>query len=195
VTPPEAFRDHVERARQAGDPMAAFATLVTVDERGDPAARTVTLRDVDAAGVSITVNHDAPKARHLRANGRHELLAFFPSLMVQHRLRGAFRLLVDPDLEREWSRKPRPHQLADLYQAVGRPQSSEVASHEQLLAEVEALARRLEGRSLEMPPTVRRLVLRPTFVEQWLGSPGDRLHRRTAFERVEGGWTARTLVP
>lgn len=196
VSPVAAFAAHLEQARRANDPAAPYATLVTVDEQGAPAARTVTVRGVAADEVSIFVNARSPKVEHLRADGRYELLAFFPTLMVQYRLRGGFELRTgDPDLAREWRQKPRSNQLMDVYQAVGRPQSSEVADHELLRAEVQALADRLAGQPLDVPPTASRLVLLPTFVEQWLGSPADRLHRRTVFRRVDDAWTCTALVP
>lgn len=194
-SPLAAFRAHVEQARAADDPMSPYAVLATIDERGDPAARTVTIRRLDDEGISIFITNHSPKARHLEANGRYELLAFYPSLMVQYRIRGGLELRSDPELVREWSRKNRPSQLADLYHQLGRPQSTPIADHQLLRGEVQALASRLDGQRLEMPDTVSRLVLVPTFMEQWLGSVADRLHRRTSYERQGDRWIARTLVP
>lgn len=178
------------QAQAAGDAMALFATLTTIDADGWPMSRTVTLRSIDGESICLSVNLASPKCGQLQANRRYELLIFWPSAMAQYRLRGDYALEAVGDSD--WQRKPAHSCLADLYHSNHRAQSSVLPSREAMLAEAAGL--RLDDASLQ-PADVATLRLIPTEAESWLASPADRLHHRARHRLTSQGWQAELLVP
>jgi pyridoxamine 5'-phosphate oxidase len=185
--------DLFEQASRVSDPCAMFVTLVTLDDGGMPVARVITVREVTDNGLIASISATSPKVAQLAAD-KWEVLCFWPSLMIQCRLRGHARIQHDQATVASWRARPKASRLADTYHARGRSQSSPIASREVLLAEVDALAR-ASGDLTECPETVATLLLKPTQVEIWLGSVEDRLHDRRAYSLTHAGWSEQVLVP
>ncbi|MFB0825488.1 pyridoxamine 5'-phosphate oxidase family protein [Chromobacterium violaceum] len=181
-------------AIEQNDPCAHFATLITMDEEGQPASRIVTLRSLDANGIALLVNTDSPKIRHWRMNGKWELSGFWPTSMVQYRLRGDAELEQTEAVRRDWLAKPRSSRLADLYHQRVRPQSAPLPSRQTLLDELAALDAELEN-DAAAPPAVSCLLLKPKLLEICRASPADRLHDRRLHRWENGSWTETILVP
>lgn len=182
-----------QQARRANDPCATFVTLATVDDDGMPVSRIITVREVTEIYLVASVCATSPKVSQL-ATDKWEVLCFWPSLMVQCRLRGHARIQHDEATVANWRVRPNASRLVDTYHARGRSQSSPIESRELLLAEVDALARAF-GDPTECPETVATLLLRPTQMEIWLGSVEDRLHDRRAYSLTPTGWSEQVLVP
>lgn len=185
--------DLFERARHANDPCATFVTLVTVDTSGIPVSRIITVREVTSSGLIASISSTSPKVAQLAAD-KWEVLCFWPSLMVQCRLRGRARIQHDEVTIASWRARPKASRLADTYHARGRSQSSPIESRQVLLAEVDALAR-ASGDLSECPETVATLLLAATQMEIWLGSIENRLHDRRAYSLTPHGWSEQVLVP
>jgi pyridoxamine 5'-phosphate oxidase len=185
---------YFDEARSVGDPCATFATFTTVDTEGVPMSRVITIRDVSSAGITASVNAASPKVSQLLANGKWELLGFWPSLMVQFRLRGTATVVHDQFARSGWEKKSAESQLADLYHATVRSQSSPVPSREDFLAEVAQLRRSLPP-SIDPPESVVSLRMVPSIIEIWIGSPQDRLHDRRLYMLDSSGWSEQVLVP
>jgi pyridoxamine 5'-phosphate oxidase len=186
----------LEGARRAKDPGADWLNLVTVDSEGFPVARIMTIRGVSAEGVVVTVTRDSPKMRQLADNGRYEAHLFWPNLLGQVRMRGAYRIEDPPELAQGWRERAYGGKIVDLYQVHCRPQSSVVASREVLLQELAELRRRFPSdRAIEKPDEVVNLVLLPDFLELWIGDATDRMHDRRRYTRQGDGWFEEVLVP
>jgi pyridoxamine 5'-phosphate oxidase len=170
--------------------------LVTVDAEGFPVARILTIRGVSAEGVVVTVTRDSPKMLQLADNGRYEAHLFWPNVLGQVRMRGAYRIEDPPELAQGWRARAYGGKIVDLYQVHCRPQSSVVASREVLLQELAELRRRFpsEG-AIEKPDEVVNLVLLPDFLELWIGDATDRMHDRRRHTRQGDGWLEEVLVP
>lgn len=188
-----AFSEHLQTAAGVDDPNATFGVLTTLDSQGAPASRMVTLRQVTAQSLTLNINALSPKAEHLRANGHWELLCFLPSLKVQYRFRGEASFFSDLALQREWQAKPRNSRLADIYHATVRQQSSILPDRHTLLDEIAMLS---QDTAIHCKPdSVVNLLLSPTWIEQWVGSPKDRLHHRRVYCWDQVLWRLQTLVP
>jgi len=186
----------LEGARRARDPGADWLNLVTVDADGFPVARILTIRGISEEGVVVTVTRDSPKMRQLAAGGRYEAHLFWPNLLGQVRMRGAYRVEDPPELAEGWRARAYGGKLLDLYAVHCRPQSSIVASREVLLEELEELRRRFPAeQEIEKPDQVVNLVLVPDFLELWIGDATDRLHDRRRYTREGAAWREEVLVP
>jgi pyridoxamine 5'-phosphate oxidase len=158
-----------------------------------PVSRIITVREVTGNGLIASISATSPKVAQLVAH-RWEVLCFWPSLMVQCRLRGHVRIQHDDATVASWRTRPKSSRLVDTYHASGRPQSSPIESRETLLEEVEPLAR-TSGDLTECPETVTTLLLNPTRMEIWIGSVKDRLHDRREYTLTPTGWSEQVLVP
>ncbi|WP_046166247.1 pyridoxamine 5'-phosphate oxidase family protein [Chromobacterium vaccinii] len=183
-----------ETAIEQRDPCAHFATLITMDEEGQPTSRIVTLRSLDQDGIALLVNADSPKIRHWRMNGKWELSGFWPSIMVQYRLRCDAELEQTKAVRQEWLAKPHASRLADLYHQRVRPESAPLPSRQTLLDELAALDAELEN-DMAAPPAVSRLLLKPKLLEIGRASLADRLHDRRLYRLHAETWTETILVP
>jgi len=186
----------LEGARRARDPGADWLNLVTVDAEGFPVARILTIRAISGEGVVVTINRDSPKMQQLNHDGRYEAHLFWPNLLGQVRMRGAYRLEDPPELAQGWQRRAYGGKISDLYQVHCRPQSSVVPSREVMLRELAALRRQFPAdRAIDKPDQVVNLVLLPDFLELWIGDAADRMHDRRRYTRRGDGWLEEILVP
>ena len=186
----------LEGARRAKDPGADWLNLITVDAAGFPVARILTIREVSAEGFAVTVNRHSPKMQQLEENGRYEAHLFWPNLLGQVRMRGAYRLEDPPELAQGWRARAYGGKIVDLYGVRCRPQSSVVASREALPGELADLRRRFPSdQAIEKPAEVLNLVLLPDFLELWIGDATDRMHDRRRYTRDGDSWLEEVLVP
>ena len=186
----------LESARRANDPGADWLNLVTVDAEGFPVARIMTIRGVSAEGVVVTVTRESPKMQQLEDGGRYEAHLFWPMVLGQVRMRGAYRIEDPPELAQGWRARAYGGKIADLYQVHCRPQSSVVASREVLLEELAELRRQFPSdRAIEKPAEIVNLVLLPDFLELWIGDATDRMHDRRRYTRQDDDWLEEILVP
>jgi pyridoxine/pyridoxamine 5'-phosphate oxidase len=120
-------------------------------------------------------------------------LYFLPSQGIQYRLRGVARFFNDQPLPEQWLCKAKASRLADVYHSIVRPQSSVVPDRQTLRQEAAEFER--QAIALEKPIDVMSVILAPTYVEQWVGSPADRLHDRRRYQLSNNVWQVETLVP
>lgn len=186
----------LEGARRARDPGADSLNLVTVDAEGFPVARILTIRGISEESVVVTVNRDSPKMQELEHGGCYEAHLFWPVVLGQVRMRGAYRVEDPPELAQGWRRRAYGGKIADLYQVHCRPQTSVVASREVMLQELAELRRRFPSdHAIQKPAEVVNLVLLPDFLELWIGDATDRMHDRRRYTRQDDGWLEEVLVP
>ena len=186
----------LEGARRARDPGADWLNLVTVDAQGFPVARVLTIRSVSDENIVVTVNRHSPKMEQLQRNGRYEAHLFWPNVLGQVRMRGAYRVEDPPDLAEGWRKRAYAGKILDLYQVHCRPQSSTVASRQLMEQELADLRGRFPpDRVIEKPAEIVNLVLVPDFLELWIGDATDRVHDRRRYTRQRYGWREEIVVP
>lgn len=189
--PLERLRKHYHQAIDEGDQAARYCTLVTVESQ-QARSRTVVLRDIGPLGPLIFVNDCSPKWSGLSAGGS-EVLLFWPTLMRQYRLRGRWQVLGEEEMRAHWQHKPETSKLLDhVYQHL--PQSSVLASREQLQQALATLREGFAGQAIPYASSARGAVLVVDYIEDWCGA-ADGLHERCCYTRQDGVWQKQYLVP
>jgi pyridoxamine 5'-phosphate oxidase len=184
-----------EHARERGDPLAEVCYLVTVASADRAEARALTLRDVSERGVGVMVNRTSPKWRQLSQTETATVLIHWPSVRRQYRIWGTVAPMEPERVVAYWRRKSHGSKLLEHYYTEFRPQSGQIASREEFLAEIDALRRRYpDPEAVPPPPSLAGIYVVPRTIEVWHGSE-ERLHDRRLFQRSGTGWECATLVP
>ena len=184
------------RARRRGDPHTDVCTLATVDAAGQPEARALSLRQITSEGIGLLINRTSPKWKQISKRRRLCLLIYWSSIHRQYRVRGGLAPMPAEHVEKLWDLKSRGSKLLEHYYSAYRPQSRPIPSRATLLVGIRALGRRFPPRRpVPIPETLAGVMLVPTEIEAWHGSPKDRLHDRRLYRRHGSGWTYQVLVP
>ena len=189
--PIEQFRLWFDEALQAEVLEANAMTLATVSADGEPAARTVLLKDFDAAGFVFFTNYESAKGQDLAAHPRACLLFFWGELERQVRITGAVARVSREETQAYFQSRPRESQLG----AWVSPQSRVIPHRGVLEENFESLAAQYEGGPVPVPPFWGGYRVAPERIEFWQGRP-SRLHDRLLYTRQsDGAWTRARLAP
>jgi pyridoxamine 5'-phosphate oxidase len=164
-------------------------TLATADAAGRPSARTVLIKDFDAAGFVFYSNYDSRKGRELAANPRATLLFFWRELERQVIVEGAVAQVDAAESDAYYASRPLPSRLG----AWASPQSRPIPGKAWLLARAAEMGLR-HGLNPARPPHWGGYRLVPERLEFWQGRP-SRLHDRLAYTRDGGVWYRARLAP
>ncbi|MER7988611.1 pyridoxal 5'-phosphate synthase [Streptomyces noursei] len=188
--PVELFTAWLLGAVRARVPEPHAMTLATADADGNPSARTLILKDVDAAGWRFAAHDDSVKGRELTARPYAALTFYWQPLARQVRVRGP---VVREDAERSAADFLARSAGARAEALVGR-QSQPLASLGERDAAVADAAARL-ARDPELVPAAWTLhTVRAESVEFWQGAE-DRNHTRLAYRRSGAGWAKELRWP
>ena len=165
--------------------------MVVATSRGEvPSARTVLLKDVSPSGFTFFTNYGSRKGLDLQGNPQVALHFGWYPLQRQVRVQGSAALVARAESEAYFATRPRGSQLG----AWASPQSSEVASREELTAAYAAVEQRFAGQDVPCPEHWGGFRVTPTEVEFWQGQP-SRMHDRLAYRRSGSAWTLHRLAP
>ena len=170
------------------EPNAMVVTSVSAG--GRPSSRLVLLKAVDDRGFVFYTNYESRKGHELDAEPASALLFPWHDLQRQVRVEGRTERVSGEESEAYFASRPRPSQLG----AWASPQSTEVASREDLerrYAETEA---RFAGSEVPLPPHWGGFRVVPDVVEFWQGRKG-RMHDRLVYRRAGEGWAVVRLAP
>lgn len=165
-------------------------TLATVDERGRPAARIVLLKDLDARGFTFFTNYDSRKGHDLAAHAFAALVLFWEPLHRQIRIEGSVERVSAAESDAYFATRPRGSQIG----SIASPQSSPIASRDELEARVAEVALRVGDAAPARPDNWGGYRLVPDMIELWQGQ-SSRLHDRVRYLRGATGWTRDRLAP
>ena len=182
-------KDWIDRGRLPnGD---APMVVATVDAAGYPQARWILLKGIDAAGFVFFTNTKSAKGRELAAAPRASLAFHWADLGQQLRITGDVEPAGDAAADAYWQSRPRESQLA----SSASDQSAVLASRQELVDRMAALAKELAGKDVPRPPHWKGFRVVPRAIEFWKN--GDhRLHERERFTRTGGdAWQGTLLNP
>ena len=165
-------------------------TLSTIDRDGIPRARVVLMKAVHPEGVVFFTNYESQKGRDLAHEPRCSALFFWDSLARQIHIVGQAEKTSRQESEAYWSTRPRASQLSQWMSKQSEP----VASRDQLEKEFRVADERFHNQPVPCPPHWGGYLIRPTYVEFWVGREG-RLHDRLTYRKVENGWRETRLYP
>jgi pyridoxamine 5'-phosphate oxidase len=191
VVDPLELLDHwLEEAEQAGAPSPRAMTLATTGNDGRPSARLVSLKRLTGEGLVFTTALWTRKAKELRDNPYAAATFYWPVLGRQVRVEGPAEIAERALAEDLFAERPRKHQL----QAHVSRQGEEIESLDRLRGRLEELQVELAEDPVPCPDDWGAVRLTPDRIEFWQEGE-DRLHHRTLFEVVDGGWREVLLAP
>lgn len=183
-------RRWLDEAIAAELPEPTAVTLATVDGTGHPDARTVLLRGLDEDGAVWFTNTSSAKGDQLATVPYAALVAYWPVLERQVRLRGPVVRVPDGQADAYFASRPRGSQLA----AWASAQSKTVSDRAALERQVATVTDRFRDGPVPRPPHWTGYRLTPDVVEFWQGRP-SRLHDRLRARRAGVGWQLERLQP
>ncbi|MCK7624856.1 pyridoxal 5'-phosphate synthase [Streptomyces sp. RS10V-4] len=188
--PVELFTAWLLGALRAQVPEPHAMTVATAGADGNPSARTLILKDVDAAGWRFAAHLGSGKGRELAVRPYAALTFYWQPLARQVRVRGP---VVPESAERSAADFLARGTGARAEALLGR-QSSPLASLQERDAAVAGAADRLARDPGLVPPEWTLYTVRAESVEFWQGAR-DRNHTRLVYRRAGAAWTKELLWP
>lgn len=165
-------------------------TLSTVNKEGIPSSRIVLLKGVDQQGFRFYTNYKSRKGTELAENPHAALCFYWAALERQVRIEGEVQKLSRDQSEVYFHKRPRLSQLG----AWASPQSSKVASRQELESRFKKVKEQFKGEEVPLPDFWGGYCLIPDRIEFWQGRRG-RLHDRICYKRKNNDWEVFRLSP
>jgi pyridoxamine 5'-phosphate oxidase len=179
-----------QRVAAERQPMADAFALATATPDGRPSVRTVLFKGVRDGALRLVTNFQSRKGQELAQNPHAAIVFHWPSLERQVRMEGLVERASEAESDEYFASRDRESQLGAWASSQSRP----VATRADLVAELERVRARFDGKAVMRPPHWGVLHLVPSRVELWLGG-AHRLHDRFEYERDGDDWQVRRLSP
>src|SRR5438067_8471578 len=166
-------------------------TVATAGADGQPSARMVLLKAHGPEGFVFYTHEQSAKGKDLAENPRAALLFHWKPLCRQVRIEGQVERVSDAEADAYFASRARDSQLGAWASDQSRPLDSAAA----LIARVEQVRARFEGKPVPRPPHWSGLRVIPDALELWQEG-AFRLHTRERYERTpSGAWSRALLYP
>lgn len=190
IDPRLALNTWIDDGREAGSAEEPVFILATADEDGAPDARVIVIRTSDERGLTFYNDIRSPKGRQLAAQPRATLVAYWPELARQVRIRGQVDVLSAAESDAAFSTRPRRSQIGYW----SNEQSAQIADRAALEEKLDQVIARFEDQEVPRPEHWAVYRFRPEYIEFW--QSGERhLHDRIAYTLVDEMWSAERLQP
>ena len=167
-------------------------SLATVSKQGRPHVRTVLLRGATEAGYAFYTNYDSQKGVDLAANPYAQILFYWAEQERQIRISGRVVKISEQESADYYRKRPRDSQIAAH---ISTPQSGVIESRDALQQRFNELHDRVANQqTLDKPEFWGGYRIEPDYYEFWQGRP-NRLHDRLCYEKTDGIWQLKRLMP
>lgn len=184
------FNRFFKRARECGEQEPTAMVLATSDGKGLVTSRTVLLKALDENGFVFFTNTRSRKGRQMDLCPRASATFLWKASGCQVQLVGAVSRVSEEAADAYFATRDRLSQIG----AWASDQSAPLESREALLARVQELESRYEGREVPRPPHWTGYCLSPETVEFWTQRE-FRLHDRFLYSQRDGAWVRQRLNP
>jgi pyridoxamine 5'-phosphate oxidase len=173
---------------EPNEPTAVALATATPD--ACPSVRMVLLKGVDERGFVFYTNLNSRKGEELSANPQAALCFHWKSLERQVRVEGRVEPVSEAEADAYFASRPRASRIG----AWASKQSRALENRFELETRIAAFAAKFNINSVPRPEFWSGFRIVPKRIEFWEVRP-FRLHDRTVFHRVEGGWETEKLFP
>ncbi len=188
--PIKKFADWFGQVQSAGIKEPTAMTLATATAAGMPSARIVLLKAYDARGFVFYTNLASRKGEEMAANPHAALMFYWPALDKQVRIEGTLSPVSDAEADAYFASRER-HRQAGAWASL---QSQPLDARETLVARVNEIEKKYEGKDIPRPPHWSGTRLAPLRIEFW-HQRDARLHDREVYTRTGDGWSHTLLYP
>ncbi len=175
-------------AKEPNDPEAM--NLATADAGGRPSTRMVLLKAVDPEGFVFYTNLESRKGQDLAGNPFVALCFHWKTLRRQVRVEGPVAPVTDAEADTYFASRARGSQIGAWASQQSRPLESRFAL-ERRVAEYTA---KFGLGKVPRPRHWSGFRVRPERIEFWQDKP-FRLHDRSIYMSVDGGWSLEKQYP
>ena len=165
-------------------------TLATTNKHGKPSARIVLLKGLSNDGFVFYTNYESRKAGELKENPHAALLFFWKELERQVRIEGTITKTSEQESAEYFSSRPQLSKIG----AWSSPQSSVIASRDELEKNVSKYQQQFGDGEIPRPPHWGGYAVKPTVIEFWQGRR-NRLHDRLQYTLRNDKWIIERLAP
>ena len=176
------------RKTEPNDPNAV--ALATAPPGGCPSVRMVLLKGVDESGFVFYTNLNSRKGGELSANPQAGLCFHWKSLERQIRIEGRVEPVSDAEADAYFASRPKASRIG----AWASKQSRALANRFELETRIAVFAAKFKINSVPRPEFWSGFRIIPDRIEFWEARP-FRLHDRSVFHRIAGGWETEKLFP
>ena len=166
-------------------------TISTIGNDGFPKSRVVLLKKYTEEGFIFYTNYASEKAKTIAVNKQICLSFFWPALEQQIIIKGTAEKVSEEESDAYFNSRPTGSKLG----AWASPQSTVVASKEDLKIQLDALEKEYEGKEIPRPDHWGGYIIKPISIEFWQGRP-NRMHDRMRYSLTKDFlWKLERLAP
>lgn len=182
-------------ARKIQDPNADICFLALASSDGAASVRTLVVRDIAGKSIRLFINSTSPKWHLLKNGAKYELLLWYPTQQKQFRIQGATNMVEPEQVKANWFRRPRGSKQLDYVYKEFAPQSSEIASRDVLVDEINRIKQSYKPDDMLPPDEATGVELIADRIEMLDLNREDRIHDRRVFLHDGTTWQQKFLIP
>ena len=166
-------------------------TISTIGNDGYPKSRVVLLKKYTEEGFVFYTNYTSEKGKAIEKNNHICLSFFWPALEQQIIIKGTAAKISEEESDAYFNSRPTGSKLG----AWASPQSTVVASKEDLKIQLNSLEKKYDGKEIPRPEHWGGYIVKPISVEFWQGRP-NRMHDRIRYSLTKDfSWKLERMAP
>jgi len=166
-------------------------TISTIGNDGYPKSRVVLLKKYTEEGFVFYTNYTSEKGKAIEKNNHICLSFFWPALEQQIIIKGTVEKISEEESDAYFNSRPTGSKLG----AWASPQSTVVASKEDLKIQLNSLEKKYDGKEIPRPEHWGGYIVKPISVEFWQGRP-NRMHDRIRYSLTKDfSWKLERMAP